>query len=144
MVVILTYTKFAEIAKLLGEEENLKDQALEIKQGALAICQAILYVKQHSVNCIPGALYAMTRFIPELFPKEEAKAFVGELFSPAPVSKEPQRKVHPSSSPSTKLPDKDVAEFKEYILNCYYKFLEEGKDAKYWYEPIINFLRSMR
>jgi hypothetical protein len=144
MVVIHTYTKFLEIAKYLGEEEKLKGQAEEVKQGALAISQAILYVKQHSVNCIPAALYAMTCFSPELFPKEEAEAFTNSLFSQASVSKEPQRNVHPSSAPSTRLPDEDVDEIKKYILEVYYRLLEEGKDAEFWGEPILKFLRSMR
>jgi len=146
MVVIHTYTMFAKIAKALGDEENLKGQIEEMKQGALAISQAILFVKQHSVNCIPAALYAMTCFTPELFPPKEAEAFISLLFSPAPdPSNAPQGcLVHPAASPSTKLPESDIAEIKAYILSQYRRFLAEGKTVKFWGEPLVNFLRAQR
>jgi hypothetical protein len=145
MVAIRAYTMFAEIVKKLGEDEKLKDQILEMKQGALSITQAILFVKQHSVNCIPAALYAMTCFSPDLFPIEEAETFTELLFSPVPRSaKAPKNcRVHPSDAPSTKISEADRAEIKSYILSLYRRFLEEGKTAKFWGEPLVNFLREM-
>ncbi|MDR1838202.1 MAG: hypothetical protein LBQ93_01250 [Treponema sp.] len=145
MIVIQTYLMFAAIAKELGEEEKLKEQIDEMKQGALAISQAILYVKQHSVNCIPAALYAMICFNPELFPSEEAEDFTSRLFSPAPsIDKAPSGcRVHPAASPSTRLSLEDQSEIKSYILALYKRFLEEGKKAKSWEEPLVNFLREM-
>jgi len=142
MVVIQTYLMFAVIAKELGEEKKLKEQILEMKQGALAISQAILYVKQHSVNCIPAALYAMTCFNPELFTNEEAEDFTSMLFSPAPsAGKAPAGcRVHPAASPSTRLSEEDQSEIKSYILALFRRFLEEGKKAKSWEEPLVNFL----
>ncbi|MDR1869648.1 MAG: hypothetical protein LBQ82_06655 [Treponema sp.] len=145
MVVIHAYTMFAKIAKVLGEEEKLKGQIDEMKHGALAICKAILFVKQHSVNCIPAALYAMTRFSPELFPQEEAEKFIALLFSPAPVSDNIPKKcrVHPCASPSTKLNETDITLIKNHILSMYRRFLAEGKTAQFWGEPILKFLREM-
>jgi hypothetical protein len=144
MAAIHTYTQFEAIAKSLGEEENLKEQATEMRQGALAISQAVLFVKQHSVNCIPAALYAMTCFSPELFPPEEAEAFTQMLFSPAPdKSKMPSGcRVHPAASPSTELPQADQAEIKSHILALYRRFLEEGKTCEFWGEPLVSFLRT--
>jgi hypothetical protein len=144
MVVIHTYLQFVETAKKLGEYEKLKDQALELKQGALAISQAILFIKQHSVNCIPAALYAMTCFSPDLFPPQEAEAFTNLLFSPAPQAcKELQKiKVHPSAAPLTKIQEEDKARIKSHILKLYNQFMEEGKTAKFWYEPLLKFLRE--
>ncbi len=147
MVVIHTYTMFSAIAKQLGEEENLKEQIIEMKRGALAITQAILFVKQHSVNCIPAALYAMTCFSPNLFPQEEAQAFVELLFSDFVKGEKSQEQTpaeHPSAAPTTKLPKADILEIKEHILNLYSRFLEEGKTAKAWHDPVLDFLRSMR
>jgi len=146
MVVIHTYTQFAAIAKQLGEEENLKEQALEMKQGALAISQAILYVKQHSVNCISAALYAMTCYRPDLFPLEEASAFTEQLFSPAPAAEEALRKcsIHPSAAPATILPETDKVQIKSHILYLYHRFMQEKKTSAVWYEPLLNFLKSMR
>jgi len=145
MVAIHTYTQFKVIAKKLGEEESLKEQILEVEQGALAISQAILFVKQHSVNCIPAALYAMTCFSPCIFTREEARAFTQRLFSPAPDvgNTPPVCRVHPSASPSTKLPDEDQAQIKSRILALYCRFLCEGEKAKSWDEPLVNFLREL-
>ena len=144
MVAIHTYMQFTAIAKKLGEEEALKEQILEMKQGALAISQAILFVKQHSVNCIPAALYAMTCFSPGLFTREEAYTFTEQLFSPAPDAGKmpPGCRVHPSASPATKLPDEDQAQIKSHILTLYRRFLSEGETAKSWEEPLIRFLKN--
>ena len=146
MVVIHTYLRFADAAKRLGDEEKLKAQILEMRQGALAICQAILFVKQHSVNCIPAALYAMTCFSPKLFPPEEAEAFTAQLFSPAPPVCEITaiKREHPSAAPATKVSKEDQAEIKKYIITLYRRYLSEGKTAKSWEEPILNFLREMK
>jgi hypothetical protein len=146
MVVIHTYLQFIETAKKLGEVEKLKEQALELKQGALAISQAILFVKQHSVNCIPAALYAMTCFSPELFPPKEAEAFTNLLFSPAPKADEDLRKikVHPSAAPLTKVSEDDKARIKSHILSLYNRFLAEKETAKSWAEPLLKFLREYR
>jgi len=144
MVVIHTYLMFSKIAEKVGDTENLKSQALEMKQGALAISQAILFVKQHSVNCIPAAFYAMTCFSPELFSQKEAEDFCELLFSPAPEMKDPSLKsrVHPSASPSTKIREDDQLKIKEHILILYRRFLEEKKTAEFWYEPILGFLKE--
>jgi len=145
MIVIHTYLMFADMARRLGVEEDLKAQILEMKQGALAISQAILFVKQHSVNCIPAALYAMTCFDPELFTPEEAESFTTQLFSPAPAACEITAVIreHPSAAPATKISNEDQAEIKKHILTLYRRFLAEGKTAKSWTEPLVNFLRDM-
>jgi len=144
MVVIHTYTQFAAIAQKLKDEDSLKDQLLEMKHGALAISQAILFVKQHSVNCISAALYAMTRFSPDLFPPQEAAAFTALLFSPAPDAKNAPRgsRVHPSAAPLTKLSETDKAQIKSHILSLYRRFLQEGENSMSWETPLINFLKS--
>jgi hypothetical protein len=153
MVVIQTYIQFAAIAKKLEEEDKLKEQMLEMKQGALAITSAVLFVKQHSVNCIPAALYAMTCFSPELFPPKEAEDFISLLFSPAPdKSKMPKAKqkalincrVHPAASPSINISQENQEQIKSHIMSLYYRFLEEKKNEKTWYEPLLNFLRDYK
>jgi len=144
MIVINTYLQFKELAKKMGDEEKYTEQALEIRQGALAISQAILFIKQHSVNCIPAALYAMTCFSPELFPPKEAEAFANLLFSPAPNADETLRKmrVHPSAAPLTKIEEEDKARIRNHIIKLYYQFLEDKKTAVSWEEPLIKFLRN--
>jgi hypothetical protein len=123
MVVVWTYKKFAAIIHSLNETENMDTQIQELQQGALAITQAILFVKQHSVNCVAAAFYAMTRFNAELFPPAEAEAFAALLFK-------------------TSLPEADATEIKAHIIRLYRRFIAEGEKAQNWKEPLLRFLRQ--
>jgi len=146
MVVIRTYTQFAAILRSLHEAEHCAAQIAEMKQGALAITQAILFVKQHSVNCVAAAMYAMTCFDPILFPPEEAEAFTGLLFGdppPPPSTAATENRLRPCAAPRTKLPPADAAEIRAHILSLYRLFLTEGKTARNWVEPLLRFLRQM-
>jgi hypothetical protein len=152
MLAVHTYLQFKAIARKNGEEEKLKPQIKEMKQGALAISQAVLFVKQHSVNCIPAALYAMTCFTPDLFPPEEAESFTNQLFSAPPIfppgkngihKKIPNcYSVHPAASPKTKIPDEDQALIKSHIISLYNRFMQERDELRPWYEPLVKFLKE--
>ena len=128
MVVILTYTSFKKIIKEMGEEERFKEQADELYRGAIAITEAILYVKQHSVNCVPAALYAMTSFDHSLFPIEAAEAFTHDIFAKVKnPSKEEVKNIH------------------EHIVSLYKRFLSEYDNEKSdsdWKKPLLNFLKE--
>jgi hypothetical protein len=155
MVVIMTYTRFAAILRSFNDAEHYSAQFNEVKQGALAISQAILFVKQHSVNCIAASLYAMTCFDGELFPPEEAEAFAGLLFGDTPpaIFGSPGRlpkndRQRPCAAPRTNLPAADIAEIKAHIIGLYRRFLAEGKaqnssSAQSWMEPLLNFMKEM-
>jgi hypothetical protein len=117
-----------------------------MKQGALAITQAILFVKQHSVNCVAAAMYAMTCFDRDLFPPEEAEAFTNLLFGdppPPPDAAAMKNRLRPCAAPRTKLPPADAVEIRAHIISLYRLFLAEGKDARDWTEPLLRFLRQM-
>jgi len=144
MVVIFTYTTFAKTAKSFGDEENLKEQILEMKYGALAIVEAILFVKQHSINCIAAALYAMNSYSNELFPLEEAENFLNLLFTSIPDFGVHTKNIHPSYAPKTKLPQEIKTEIKEYILSLFKRFLEERNSSKSWIEPLLKFLKNVK
>jgi len=125
MVVIRTYTHFAEIIKSIGEEERFAKNVEELRLGALAITEAVLYIKQHSVNCIPAAMYAMTKFDSRLFPPEEAERFASCIFIEA------------------KNPDKtEVSEIREYIISLYRRFLAGGQNSEDWTKPLLAFLKE--
>jgi hypothetical protein len=126
MVVIRTYTFFRELVKRLGGEALFAPQIEEMRRGALDITEAVLYVKQHSVNCIPAAMYAMTRFDSTLFGPEEAEGFCAELFR---------------NAPSITKADGDA--IRAHILSLYRKFIEEGKKSEKWEAPLLNFLFSL-
>lgn len=54
----------------------------ELRGEAIAITESVLFVKQHSVNCIGASLYYLKRRFPG-FGDEEAVAFIGDLFAGA-------------------------------------------------------------
>ncbi len=150
MVVIHTYTKFAAILRSLDEAEKCAAQIAEVKLGALMIAQAILFVKQHSVNCVAAAMYAMTRYDPGLFPPEDAEAFANLLFGEVPAAElapngRPlaNERVRPSAAPRTKLPVADAAAVKAHIIDLYRQFLAAGENAPRWEEPLVQFMREM-
>jgi len=125
MVVIRTYTFFREVLETFAGE-NAAPLSQELYRGAVAITEAVLYIKQHSVNCVPAAMYAMTRFEPRLFPPEEAVRFAAELFK------------------GEKLPaSADAEEIRQHIINLYRRFLAEGETAKDWTQPLLDFLREL-
>jgi hypothetical protein len=124
MVVIRTYTLFRKMIAALGEETRFAAQAEELYRGALAITAAVLYVKQHSVNCIPAAMYAMTRYDPALFPPEEAERFASDIFGGEEMAA-------------------DVSlEIRGHILSLYRRFLAEGEERS-WKEPLLKFLKEL-
>jgi hypothetical protein len=121
MVVIRAYTKFRDIIRGMGDEARFARQIKEITGGALAISEAILFVKQHSVNCVAAAMYAMTCFEEKLFPPREAEEFVSRLFIRS-------------------LPPADAEIIKTHIITLYGEFLSEKGRSKTWDEPLVNFL----
>jgi hypothetical protein len=150
MVVVWTYTKFAAILRSFNDAGRYAAQIEEMKQGALAITHAILFVKQHSVNCVAAALYAMTRFGGELFPQEEAEAFIKQLFwevppaAPSRTGRLPSNyKVRPWAAPRTKIPVEDASLIRAHITSLFKRFLSEGKTTQNWEEPLLNFMRQM-
>jgi hypothetical protein len=128
MVVIRTYTKFREMVRNLGDEAAMGSEIEELRRGAVRITEAILHVKQHSVNCVAAAMYAMTRFDPPLFPRLEAEDFASRLFR----------------SSESILPG-DAAVIRNHIIDLYRSFLDDAQktpDAP-WEGPLLRFLQSL-
>jgi hypothetical protein len=145
MVTAHAYTQFTRIINTLDTNHTYTPLLGEIRRGARDIIEAILYVKQHSVNCVAAGMYALTRFDPELFPPEEAKNFAARLFTTGGA--EP-------ASPADDLPwmsveTADLA--REYIIKLYRSFLSQGETAasavterESWAKPLLDFLESRR
>ena len=127
MVVIFTYTQFRRIAESLGEKEVLKAQQEELRLGALRITEAVLFVKQHSINCIAAALYAIRRFDPSCFSVQEAEEFTSQLLIN-------------EKAPS----QKDSKEIQSHITTLFHRFLSEGENTPSWKDPLLNYLSRMR
>ncbi|GHU82885.1 hypothetical protein FACS189468_7550 [Spirochaetia bacterium] len=126
MIVIRSYTAFRAMLRSLGDEEALAGEISRIRRGALDITEAVLYVKQHSVNCISAAMYAMTRFDPPLFPPEEAEGFVSGLFIKGEG-----------------MEAEDCRKIREHIGELYRRFIKEGEAAAEWEKPLLDFLKGL-
>jgi hypothetical protein len=133
MVVINAFVQFRDIMRGMGKEDEFSFQIEELRRGALAITESLLYVKQHSINCVAAAMYAMTRLDERLFPPEEAELFGSRLFSGEALA---------PAMPKTRLPGGDALAIRGHILFMYRRFVEEGRNAKTWNTPLLDFLRS--
>ena len=113
----------------LFREENFTEEEIsrwqpEFYKAAIEITETVLYVKQHSVNCIGAALYVITANFSDIFNEADAHQFIDDLFKTDEL-------------------DRSVAkEVKDYIRIVYDKFVDEGKSAGHWYEPVRNFLHE--
>ena len=99
----------------------------ELYDEAIAIGESVLYVKQHSVNCIPAALYMMTSICPELFDDSYALKFIDSLFRNA-----------------EDISEDDCQNIREHIRFTYQKFCLEGSYEKDWTIPVLNWLKGYR
>ena len=95
----------------------------ELYSRAVEIGETVLYLKQHSVNCIPAALYMLTRLAPELFTPSDAVRFVNDLFQKA-----------------EDVTEKDKGEIRSHIIFMYERFLLEGTTEDDWTLPITRWL----
>jgi hypothetical protein len=130
MVVIMAYTRIRKVLGVFGAEKDYSGEIESVRGKALGITESILYVKQHSINCIAAALYAMTRYDAELFPVSEAHDFTDALFtSGGPVSP-----VSPVSG----------AAIKRHILGLYHDFIDSGGGGENWEQPLLDFLENYR
>jgi hypothetical protein len=102
-------------------------------QHAVAITESLLYIKQHSINCVAAAMYAMTYFDALLFPPDEARSFVDALFAT------PDQVVRPLE---TRPDATECAAIRGYIWRLYQRFVAAGTIAATWEEPLLAFLRE--
>jgi hypothetical protein len=88
-----------------------------VRRRALEISASVLYVKQHSVNCVAAALYALSCYDKDEFTPEWVQQFISEI----PIEEENKAKVL------------------EFIRNKYDEFMTENKTAD-WRKPLLDFL----
>jgi hypothetical protein len=140
MIVIHTYTMLREYLLSQGDFETYFKETENVRRGALAITEAVLYVKQHSVNCISASMYAMSCFSPSRFPPQEAVKFAGDLFTGKAF--DPANPENPEK-PLERIFPEDKEALTAYIIGLYYSFLEEGKKSTDWKKPLLDFLKKL-
>jgi hypothetical protein len=50
--------------------------------------------------------------------------------------------VRPGAAPATRISAADAAEITAHIINLYRRFLDGGKTAGSWEEPLLHFMRG--
>ncbi len=125
-VVVLTYSFFKDVfEKENFSEEEKKLYNEELYAGAIEIGETVLYVKQHSVNCIPAALYMMTDAINNLFTIDDAIGFIDDLFAN-----------------QTNITKKGKKNINAHLHHLFEQLLLEGKYADHWLEPLKRWLHK--
>lgn len=123
-VVVLTYTFFSEVFKREHmPEEQAARLSEELYRGAIEIAETVLYVKQHSVNCIAAALYMMINITHGHYTIEAAVAFIQDLFRDSPY-----------------IPAQDAALIRTHILDLFEQLMLEGCNESDWVEPLKRWI----
>ena len=114
--------------KMLFKREDFTEQEIEmwnkeLFERAVDIGETVLYIKQHSVNCIPAALYMLTRIVPELFTSETVEEFIGSLFANV-----------------DDIPKEDCEKIQGHIRSTFERFKLAGEGESDWTVPILSWL----
>jgi hypothetical protein len=108
-------------------QEDAERYLRELYAGAVEIVETVLYIKQHSVNCIPAALYLLRSYAPELFSADDAAALIDALFAE-----------------SRDVPQADKERIRAYIHFQFECLLLEGALEDDWTAPVKRRLLEMR
>jgi hypothetical protein len=132
MVCIHTWVKARYLFEVQNKGQVYKAYIEKLFNHAVLITESILYVKQHSVNCIPAAMYAMSCFEPELFTRNDADTFITALFMD-----ERNAEISPAERDS----------IRSFIKASYTGFMLEGEkllanENDDWTVPLIAFLKN--
>ena len=103
------------------EQKDLWNHSLYA--GAVNIAETVLYVKQHSVNCIPAALYMTAKLFPGLFTDGDALGFLDSMFKA-------QTDIQPG----------DRQEIIQYMKGLFVQFQQESAACQDWKEPVKKWL----
>lgn len=105
------------------EKENILS---EIYNGALAITESVLFVKQHSINCIAAALFMVSTVNGnDFFTSDDAAAFISGLFQDSP-----------------EIEEDDVLEIRNYILSLYTSLTENYQTSTEWQHPLLQWIKE--
>jgi len=126
MGVVLAYTFYRRAFAELGVDgDEAADLDRELFGGAVEITETVLYIKQHSVNCIPAALYAMATITPDDVTPAEVGAFVDRLFRDSPG-----------------VAEGDAARIRAHVRDTYAGLVADGGEASDWVDPVVRLLHA--
>lgn len=126
IIVVLAYTFYRNAFAELGIDGTEADALNgELFDGAVKIAETVLYIKQHSVNCIGAALYAMTRITPEAVTPTEVVRFIDSLFADAPS-----------------VGEENAQRIRTHIMDMYEQLFLEGCHDADWVTPLQRWLNA--
>ncbi|GAB1433615.1 hypothetical protein MASR2M29_22410 [Spirochaetota bacterium] len=120
IIVCYTFKKIEDVLLEMSMQSLYSFQLAELRKQALAISESVLYVRQHSINCIPTALAMLTVILPA-FTTKEAKEFMNELWQGV-------------------VAEENRAALLEYMSSLYDHLLSKGHSKVY--EEICNFVAA--
>ncbi|MBQ0039670.1 MAG: hypothetical protein KBS64_04525 [Treponema sp.] len=125
-VIILTisfYKKHLDRDDLTEQEK--KEWNEEIYSHGVAIAESVLYMKQHSVNCIPAAMFMMTMILPDYVERGFIEGFINDLF----VN-------------SNDVTDENKDKIRRYILDFYSNLMEQCKNPDMWHTHVLEWIKN--
>lgn len=123
-VVVLTSTYFKRVFKeeqFTEAEQNFYNT--EIYAEAMKIAETVLYIKQHSVNCVAAALYMMNCILEGEFSIQDAVDFINTLFIEADDITEENKKL-----------------INEHLNILFEQLLLEGTNEYDWVTPLKRWI----
>lgn len=125
-IIVLTISFY----RMLLEREDFTEEEKtnfngEIYSHGIEIAESVLYMKQHSVNCIPAAIYMMTKITPEIMNVEIAEEIIGDLFKNA-----------------TDITEENKKRIKAHIQKFYHEMLSESELYGHWSIPVLNWIKN--
>jgi len=125
-IVILASVYYAEVFKKDDfTKEERETYTAELKDGALDIIESVLYVKQHSVNCIPAAMYMMLYVLKDRFTISNGVNIIDSLFEDAEM-----------------ISEQDKKEVRAHIHFMFERLLLEGSNEDDWTVPVKRWLKT--
>ncbi|OJF77206.1 MAG: hypothetical protein BKP49_03475 [Treponema sp. CETP13] len=142
-ICILTYSFYKKVFNEIGltkEEQDFYNRELYL--SAITITETVLFVKQHSVNCIPAALYMMSHLIPNYFKLVDGVDFIDTLFTQ--MSNEQDCPYYSENLKTTVLiSEENRNKIRNHIHFMYEKLILEGVAESDWTTPILKWLYKM-
>ncbi len=125
-IVILSSVYYADVFKNDDfTEEERKTYTAELREGARRIIESVLYVKQHSVNCIPAAMYMMLYVLKNRFTISAGIDIINSLFADDETLSDPDKK-----------------KISAHIHFMFERLLLEGANENDWTVPVKRWLKS--
>lgn len=110
---------------LLSNKEK-QDILNEVYSESVSIIESVLYIKQHSINCVAAAFYMLSTSEENgFFSVEDADCFINDLFLT-----------------QTDIDDSTKKEIHLYIYDIYKKMAVAKESCESWQQPILDFIEK--